>query len=50
VYKVGKAFRFAIFDRATGNWVESPFSATEAEAKKMRDAACARLAQQPMQG
>jgi hypothetical protein len=50
VYKVGKAFRFAIFDRSTGSWVESPFSATEAEAKKMRDEACARLARQPMQG
>ena len=50
VYKVGKAFRFAIFDRSTGSWIESPFSASEDEAKKMRDAACARLAQQPLQG
>jgi hypothetical protein len=50
VYKVGKAFRFAIFDRSTGSWVESPFAASEAEANKMRDAACARLAQQPLQG
>jgi hypothetical protein len=50
VYKVGKAFRFAIFDRSTGSWIESPFAASEDEAKKMRDAACARLAQQPMQG
>ena len=43
VYKVGKAYRFAIFDRATGQWVESPFSASEEEARRMRDAACARL-------
>jgi hypothetical protein len=50
VYKVGKAFRFAIFDRSTGSWIESPFAASEDEANKMRDAACARLAQQPMQG
>ena len=50
VYKVGKAFRFAIFDRSTGSWIESPFAASEDEAKKMRDAACARLAQQPLQG
>jgi hypothetical protein len=50
VYKVGKAFRFAIFDRSTGSWVESPFAATEAEAKKMREAACARLARQSVQG
>jgi len=50
VYKVGKAFRFAIFDRSMGSWIESPFSASEDEAKKMRDAACARLAQQPLQG
>jgi hypothetical protein len=50
VYKVGKAFRFAILDRSTGNWVESPFSVTEAEAKKMRDEACARLARQTTQG
>jgi hypothetical protein len=50
VYKVGKAFRFAIYDRGTGRWVESPFSATEDEAKKMREEACARLARQPMQG
>ena len=46
VYKVGKAYRFATYDRATGRWVESPFAATEEEAKKLRAAACARLADQ----
>lgn len=49
VYKVGKAYRFATYDRASGRWVESPFAATEEEAKKLRDAACARLLEQRMQ-
>ena len=46
VYKVGKAFRFAVHDRASGRWMESPFAATEEEAKKLRDAACALLTEQ----
>lgn len=48
VYKVGKAYRFATYDRASGRWVESPFAATEEEAKKLREAACARLLEQRM--
>lgn len=48
VYKVGKAYRFATYDRVSGRWVESAFAATEEEAKKMRDAACARLLGQRM--
>jgi hypothetical protein len=44
VYKVGKAYRFATYDHASGRWQESPFAATEDEAKQRRDAACARLA------
>ena len=44
VYKVGKAYRFATYDHASGRWLESPFAATEDEAKQQRDAACARLA------
>lgn len=48
VYKVGKAYRFATYDRASGRWVESAFAATEEEAKKMREAACARLLEQRM--
>ena len=43
VYKVGKAYRFATYDHASGRWVESPFAATEEEAKKLRDAACRQL-------
>jgi hypothetical protein len=49
VYKVGKAFRFAVHDRASGRWVESSFSPTEEQAKQLRDEACARLAEKLMQ-
>jgi hypothetical protein len=48
VYKVGKAFRFAVHDRASGRWVESPFSPTEEQAKQLRAEACARLVKQLM--
>jgi hypothetical protein len=44
VYKIGKSFRFAVHDQSTGQWVESPFTATEEEALRLRDEACARLA------
>jgi hypothetical protein len=50
VYKVGKAFRFATYDHASGRWVESPFSATEEEAKKLRDETCKRLAEKRTHG
>ncbi len=50
VYKVGKAFRFATYDLASGRWLESPFAATEDEAKKQRDAACVRLAEKLAHG
>ena len=50
VYKVGKAFRFATYDHASGRWVESPFSATEEEANKLRDETCKRLAERPSHG
>lgn len=46
VYKVGKAFRFAVHDRVCGRWVESPFSPTEEQARQLRTEACARLAEQ----
>ena len=48
VYKIGKSFRFAIHDRSTGQWVESPFTTTEDEAQRLRNEACARLATQLM--
>ena len=48
VYKVGKAFRFAVHDRASGRWVESPFSPTEEQARQLRADACAQLAEKLM--
>jgi len=48
VYKIGKSFRFAVHDRSTGQWVESPFTTTEEEAQRLRNEACARLAAQLM--
>jgi len=48
VYKVGKAFRFAMHDRRSGQWIESPFAPSEDEAKRLREEACARLAAQFM--
>ena len=48
VYKIGKSYRFAMHDRSTGQWVESPFTATEEEAQRLRNEACARLAAQLM--
>lgn len=48
VYKIGKSFRFAMHDRSTGQWVESPFTTTEEEAQRLRSEACARLAAQLM--
>lgn len=46
VYKVGKAYRFAVHDRASGRWLESPFSPTEEQAKQLRAEACAQFAEQ----
>lgn len=43
IYKVGKAWRFAMFDRSSGQWTESPFLPTEEEAQRMRTEACNRL-------
>ncbi len=44
VYKVGKVYRFAVRDRTSGQWVESPFSPDEEQAGRMRDEARKRLA------
>lgn len=48
VYKVGKAFRFAVHDRVSNQWVESPFSPTEEQAKRRRAEACTQLAEKLM--
>jgi hypothetical protein len=42
-YKVGKSYRFAVYDRTTGQWVESPHVDTEDRANQLRNEAHARL-------
>ncbi len=39
VFKVGKAYRFSVFDHASGGWRDSPLIATEAEAERLRQEA-----------
>jgi hypothetical protein len=39
VFKVGKAWRFSVYDHASGSWQESPLIATEQEAERLRQAA-----------
>lgn len=39
VFKVGKAYRFSVYDHATASWQESPSFATEAEAEQQRQQA-----------
>ncbi|MGB5735037.1 MAG: hypothetical protein WBM40_11415, partial [Thiohalocapsa sp.] len=39
VFKVGKAWRFSVFDHATDSWQESPLIASEQEAERLRQAA-----------
>lgn len=39
VFKVGKAWRFSVFDRADERWQDSPLIATEQEAERLRQAA-----------
>ncbi len=39
VFKVGRGWRFSVFDDATGAWQDSPTAATEQDASKMRQAA-----------
>jgi len=36
VFKVGKGYRFSVFDHATGQWQDSPLIATEQEAERLR--------------
>ena len=36
VFKVGKAYRFSVFDHASSRWQDSPLIATEAEAEHLR--------------
>jgi len=39
VFKVGRAYRFSVFDHATGSWQDSPTIATEQEAERLRQEA-----------
>ncbi|MCG6942021.1 MAG: hypothetical protein LJE69_12320 [Thiohalocapsa sp.] len=39
VFKVGKAWRFSVYDHGSGTWQESPLIATEQEAERLRQAA-----------
>jgi hypothetical protein len=39
VFKVGKAYRFSVFDRDSGVWQDSPMIATEQEAERLRQEA-----------
>jgi len=39
VFRVGKAYRFSVFDQGTGAWVDSPTIATEREAERLRQEA-----------
>jgi hypothetical protein len=39
VFKMGKAWRYSVFDHAAGHWVDSPLIATEEEAARLRQEA-----------
>jgi hypothetical protein len=39
VFKVGKAWRFSVYDHASGSWQESPLIASETEAERLRQEA-----------
>ncbi|MFE8035145.1 hypothetical protein [Thiohalocapsa marina] len=39
VFKVGKAWRFSVYDAERGGWQESPLIASEQEAERLRQAA-----------
>jgi hypothetical protein len=39
VFKVGKGYRFAVLDRASNQWQDSPLFATESEATRQRQEA-----------
>jgi hypothetical protein len=36
VFKVGKAYRFSVFDQAAESWQDSPLIATQQEAERLR--------------
>ncbi len=39
IFKVGKGYRFSIYDHGTGQWLDAPLVASEADAQRLRQAA-----------
>jgi len=39
VFKVGRGYRFSVFDRDTGTWMDAPLAPTEQEAGRLRQEA-----------
>jgi hypothetical protein len=39
VFKVGKGFRYSVYDHARSQWLDSPLIATKEEAERLRQAA-----------
>ena len=39
VFKVGKGYRFSVYDHASGQWLDGPLVAQEADAERLRQAA-----------
>ncbi len=39
VFKVGKGYRFSVYDHASGQWVDGPLLAQEADAERLRQTA-----------
>ena len=39
VFKVGRGYRFSVFDAATNTWLDAPLAPTEADAARLRQAA-----------
>jgi len=39
VFRVGKSYRYSVFDHAAGSWVDSPAIATEQDAERLRQQA-----------
>jgi hypothetical protein len=39
VFKVGRGYRFSVFDHDTGTWMDSPLAPTEPEAERLRQEA-----------
>lgn len=39
IFKVGKGYRFSVYDHGTGQWLDAPLVASEADAQHLRQAA-----------